>query len=574
MKKHLFTFLFVASAICSIAQEQITTLFEREADFERFSGTVLIVNKGNVLLHNSYGYADNKNSVKNTVETPFDIGSVSKQFTAAAILSLVHDQRIDLNTPINNYLGPYGSKKWKHITVHHLLTHTSGIPSLFQSNNGTDDIFPSASPIEIDKLVNSFRSKKLKFKPGKQYSYSNSGYLLLALIIENVSGQRYGEYLQNELYDKYDLTNTSFGPKGNEFAKPHFNYHADMTEEGTVFHQNWMLGAGGIYSTASDLYKWTQVIQNDTFLNEELGRVYLNGHVKTQRGKYAYGWDVAKSKEGTIISHDGTNMGYVSYCGFNIDNGDAVIITTNQTYSTFETVGRSEEYIQHLVNKTWKNINGDLINTLPQLAQNEPDIGTYTFEDGYQIQITKDDEKHYVTGIGDYSPARMAFQHALSNTDSTSQRVIQMANAFKTKKFKGIKPICDKQMQFAVKTGIIKLGFGLITKHLGTISKITPYYAENGLGKVRLYGENGVMDIKIYLNEKNEVQGIFEGGSYSKNGTLTLKLHGVDKEQFLIDGFPYGEEDALITMSEKELVIEQLGRRFKAQKEQPIAQKK
>jgi len=567
MKKITILIIILRSFSSVYSQELVSTLIEREAAFQHFNGTALVIKNNQIVFNQSYGYADHMNKTLNTNQTAFDIGSVSKQFTAAGILHLVHQNKLKLDDNINTHLGKYASKKWKKVTVHQLLSHSSGIPSLFQSQEGTDDIFPSEKSISSEKLVNSISSKKLKFKPGSRYRYSNTGYLLLALIVENISGKTYKEYMQTEIFNKYGLLATTFGQPTANFAKPYFNYHEDITQPGTLFDKSWMLGAGGIYSTAGDLAKWLQIINSDDFLTNELRELYFAQHVKTRNGYYGYGWDIKNKYNRKIFEHNGTNMGYISYCGFNKENNEAIILLTNQSYPTFETVSESDIYIQSLANKVWQILEGEEITLLPQIESSEAITSSYQFEDGFLLDIIlKNDNKLLIQGKGDYTPSRMIYQHTLTATDTLSQRVLRISEQLELKKFRKIADICDKQMKTVVKTGVMKLGYGLITSDLGDIHSVTPYFATDHKGKVRLVGENGMMDIDLYFNDKNELMGIFEGGFSSIESANDYITYQIGANKLYMDGFPYGEEPAIITLNDDQLVFEQLGRQFVGQK--------
>ncbi len=154
----------------------------------------------------------------------FNIGSITKQFTAAAVLSLRERGLLRLDAPINNYLGTYADKKWENITVHHLMTHTSGIPSVYQTEQGLPLFMPEERQTSLSEMIGRFSHGELLFSPGSEFSYSNSGYILLAAIIEQLTDKSYFAFMQQDVFDKHGLRNTSFQLDDNT-ALPKFGYH-------------------------------------------------------------------------------------------------------------------------------------------------------------------------------------------------------------------------------------------------------------------------------------------------------------------------------------------------------------
>ncbi|MTI20090.1 class A beta-lactamase-related serine hydrolase, partial [Fulvivirga sp. RKSG066] len=187
--KTLILFAFIISGF--VSQAQIQEIFEREALYQQFNGVVLVKENDSLIFEGCY-HSKNENF---STTTAFDVGSITKQFTALAILQMVQQQKLNLDDPINLHLGEYGSQRWKKINIHHLLTHTSGIPSLFQTEQGLEMLMPDQASVSKSQLINHFKEAKLLFSPGEEFGYSNSGYLLLAIIIEHISGLDFVQYL-------------------------------------------------------------------------------------------------------------------------------------------------------------------------------------------------------------------------------------------------------------------------------------------------------------------------------------------------------------------------------------------
>ncbi len=554
-------FIYLITLILSISAlrgQSLQDLFERETSYQHFSGCIQVIKNGRT--HFEYCAGNASPGRPNELSTAFDIGSVSKQFTAAAILTLVHEQKMGLADPINDYLGKYASERWEDVTIHHLLTHTSGIPSLFQSGQGLKMVMPKKEPVSLDELINYFSDVKLLFDPGEEYRYSNSGYILLATIIEHVTAQKYGTYIQ-KMAMSYGLNQTTFGPSDN-YAKPYYGYRADL-RPGVDYHKSWTFGAGGIHSTVADLAKWTHVIQSDEFLSAELRQEYIKPHTRRGGGKYyAYGWEV--NEEAGTVSHDGMNFGYVAYLGFKPEQHTSIAILTNQSYESLTLTGASAAYIEELQTKVWKILESETIEMAPAISSDECIQGTYQFDDGYQLTITKMDTAYQIIGQGSYAPTRKVFQHAVTGTSKKVEALNAVAYAVKKDRFWGMGAVCDSQMKIAIYTGLFSWGFGQVTADLGEILEVVPYQIGEQTGLIRLTGEHEILDVIIYFNAEDEVQGIFEHGFYQSFDNKEMIAFPIATNQLYLDGFPYGEKSAWIEMDEKKLTLQQEGRVFEA----------
>src|SRR5260370_6037846 len=230
------------------------------AQQQAFSGTVLIAQNGKILLDKGYGWADQGKRAPNQPGTKFRIGSVTKQFTAMAILLLQEQGKLHVQDPICEYIRGCPAT-WRTITIQHLLTHTSGIPDYVTT-------FPLQQPASPAQLVAAFESKPLDFAPGAKFSYSSSGYAILGSIVENVSGESYAQFLQQEIFQMLHLSNTGYDQNF-----PPLRQHA------TGYKQPWVkadyvdmsvpYAAGSLSSPVDDLFRWDQALFNRKFASGE-----------------------------------------------------------------------------------------------------------------------------------------------------------------------------------------------------------------------------------------------------------------------------------------------------------------
>ena len=211
MKK---TFLLIITVICAVtnlyAQQQfnqkIAPLIEKSADLYRFNGSILVCKNGKIIFEKGYGYQDIQDKIENTPNTIFQVGSMTKPFTAAVVLKLAEQQKLSLDDKISKYFPSL--KRSDEITIKNLLTHTSGLSEIFR-----DTLFikeNKQSSISKEKLLSFFIDRPLYFDPGTRYSYCNSGYVLLGLIIEKVSGKTYEQMVRNYILKPLKMTHSGF----------------------------------------------------------------------------------------------------------------------------------------------------------------------------------------------------------------------------------------------------------------------------------------------------------------------------------------------------------------------------
>ena len=281
--------------------------FLNTAEVNGFSGSVLIAHQGE-LFTRGFGFSDKEQQIINTPATVFDIGSITKQFTAGGILKLQEQGKLSLENTLHEYFENVPADK-KDITVHQLLTHTAGFPDAL--GNDYDSIS------EQDFVALAFETSLIT-SPGDIHHYSNVGYSLLSLIIERVSGKPYEVYLKEQLFDPAGMKQTGYKLpdwKAEDIAVGYLNERA----LGKPNEQNWsatgpylhLKGNGGILSTVSDLYKWHKALLGEEILNKDSKDLYYGEHVKEfddGDSFYGYGWAIFPTPRNTkLITHNGGN---------------------------------------------------------------------------------------------------------------------------------------------------------------------------------------------------------------------------------------------------------------------------
>jgi CubicO group peptidase (beta-lactamase class C family) len=389
MKKTIFLLITSICAITTVfAQQQsdqkLASLIEKAVGLCRFNGSILVCKKGKIVFEKAYGYQDIQNKIKNTPHTNFQVGSMTKQFTAAVILKLAEQHKLLLDDKISMYFP--NLKRSGEITIKNLLTHTSGLSEIFR-----DTLFLKENkqkPISKQKLLSFFIDKPLYFDPGTQYAYCNSGYILLGLIIEKVSGKTYEKNVRDYILRPLKMTHTAFdfaGLKNRQKALGYIKFSRSESISSMPWDSTATYSAGSLYSTVNDLYLWHQGLLNQKVLTKEsLGKAYtpfLEG--------YGLGcWiDTLYSKR--VISHGGNIEGFTSYFG-RIPEDDICVIILNNIYNReIESIGTAVLAI--LYDKPYHFF--EEIKLSAAVLENY--VGNYEINADYHIKITRVDDRLY-----------------------------------------------------------------------------------------------------------------------------------------------------------------------------------
>jgi CubicO group peptidase (beta-lactamase class C family) len=266
-----------------------------------FSGSVLIARNGEVLVKTGYGEADRHKHLANTAQTKFRLGSLTKQFTAMAILILQARGKLNVHDRICTYLSDCPTP-WQQITIHHLLTHTSGIPDFARF---PDFIATRGSASTPTETIARFKDKPLDFQPGEKFSYSTSGYVVLGALIEPASGKRYEAFLQENIFVPLQMVDSGYDHNNGGLA---IGYR-DRTNLADFIDMSVPYAAGGLYSTVQDLYRWDRALYTDKLIPKN-----LRDKMFTPFGGfgYGYGWGIGKEGDRPVVSHIGGIQGFSS----------------------------------------------------------------------------------------------------------------------------------------------------------------------------------------------------------------------------------------------------------------------
>ncbi len=305
-------------------------------DRQTFNGAVLVADKGQVVFKKGFGPANREWNIPNAPDTKFKIGSVTKQFTSLLILQLVQEKKIDLQAKLSTYLPFYRHDVGEKVTIHHLLTHTSGIPSY------TDNL-PAMKAIVRDpfpqaEFVAGYCSGDLQFEPGSRFRYDNSGYFILGAVIEAVTGKTYEEVLRERIFVPLGMKNSGYDRPIPLIADRASGYSVtfDGFENAPYLNMSLPYAAGALYSTVEDLYLWDRALAGDKLLSPEMKALLFKPQVAMGPiASYAYGWMVRKRQvpgskaEATSLFHGGDIFGFSAYIERRPDDGRLVVALSN-----------------------------------------------------------------------------------------------------------------------------------------------------------------------------------------------------------------------------------------------------
>ena len=351
-----------------------------------YSGSLLVAKDGQVVHAGGYGLADRESGVPVTAETVFDIGSITKQFTAAAILKLEMEGRLSVNDPLSRWFTGVPADK-QAITLHHLLTHSAGLRDQFGNDYAV---------AERDSLAGVILRSELLWAPGTRYRYSNAGYSLLAMVVEKASGTGYEQYMREKLWAPAGMTRTGYVGVQWRPGELAVGYRGTR-RDGTPTDQRWaadgpwwnLRGNGGVLSTVTDMFRWHQALEGDAVLNAEAKRKMWTPHVpEDEEGSshYGYGWAIFQTPRNTkLIAHNGGNGIFFADFRRYVDEGVVILVMSNTSDAPAE---RTLPAVSRMV------FGGEVVGP-PVAAALDPTraaalAGTYRLPDGGALVVQAD----------------------------------------------------------------------------------------------------------------------------------------------------------------------------------------
>jgi CubicO group peptidase (beta-lactamase class C family) len=319
----IYILLLIALLCPAVAADKasaVDLLITRYQQCGLFNGTALIAEHGQVVLKKGYGMANMERGIPNTPDTRFRLGSLTKQFTAALIMQLVDEGKLDVNAPISRYLPDYPKTSGDKVTIHQLLNHTSGIPDFTGLPEYGQWQHESS---KATGLIDSFSKLDLQFEPGTKFSYTNSGYFLLEVILRKVTGRPYGLLLRERIFDPAGMRDSGSGSTVSILSKRASGYNSSL--DGYV--NTSFLDASqpyAIYSTAEDLLRWDQALYTNKVLSASAKqRMFTPG-----LAGYGYGLFIRRSAV-TTVEHHGIVNGFSTFFTRDLEPQRLIVLLNN-----------------------------------------------------------------------------------------------------------------------------------------------------------------------------------------------------------------------------------------------------
>jgi CubicO group peptidase (beta-lactamase class C family) len=304
---------FQVSAVAQSKATRIDDLVSLYNKYGQFNGSVLVADNGKVLYQKGLGLANMEWNIPNAPDTKFRLGSITKQFTSTLILQLVEQGKIKLDGKLTDYLPDYRKDTGDKVTIHNLLSHTSGIPSYTSLPGFFQNV--SRNPFTVGDFIKKYASGDLEFEPGTKFVYDNSGYFLLGAIIEKVTGKPYEQVLKENIFDPVGMKNSGYDRWGTILNKRATGYSRTPRGYQTAPYLDMSIpyAAGSLYSTVEDLYLWDQALYGEKILSAKSKELMF----KPNLNNYGYGFVMIKATfappsklEVPVIQHNGGINGF------------------------------------------------------------------------------------------------------------------------------------------------------------------------------------------------------------------------------------------------------------------------
>ena len=322
--------------------DQLIDTIEELGATGQFAGAALIALDGAPVYMDAYGLASRSPDLANQIDTKFDLGSMNKMFTAVAIMQLVEQGALSLDGLIADYLPDYPNHEVAgKVTVHQLLVHTAGMGDCFE---GEFFNTPKDQLRTVEGYLPLFVDDPLQFEPGTQFAYSNEGYIVLGLIIEEVTGQSYWDYVRENVYQPSGMSDTGAFDLDTEVPNRATGYttqDAEGNETGTLAPNTPLMPikgtpAGGGYSTVEDLLSFSNALLGHRLLSPESTELLLEGQVEiNERSRYAYGFFDRMIAGQRVVGHGGGAPGVCTFMDMFPDSGYTVIVLSNTDQACF-----------------------------------------------------------------------------------------------------------------------------------------------------------------------------------------------------------------------------------------------
>jgi len=539
----------------SATAQSIDDLLSGYFAYNRFSGSVLVMQGDKVIFNKSYGFADIEKKIKNDENTIYDLGSVTKTMTAVAILKLHDEGKLSVYDRVEKYIPGFISDSTDKITLINLLNHTSGMSAnLGRIDDEGKGLMPGSEPILMDSLIAKFKSSKLKNVPGKKYEYSNYGYTLLAYIIEKVSGMKYEDYLKNVVFSKLSMNSTFYKLNLNKSSA--IGYIGIGTTSREIakdpFHPSWIKGAGYLYSNTVDLAKYINAVYTCQIFSAKTLQLMMDTCINIGKSKryWALGWEKRKTSGLDFFSHSGGIFGFSTKIGYIPEKNISIIILTNLTKDIkFDDIYSAKfSFVDEITENIIKILNDEKVSCLPvpKGKATKSLSGIYKFDEKHiaKLYLKADSLFLSMEKSDNYSLFDYNFYKDASDSSINSRICNEFAKALLSANFEGFDQYASDEMKKAL---FNPKGFNQINTiwktYLAQSGEFRSYNicnkSENNYS-IAFHFEKTEIVMQLSFNGKDLIQGLFFQKVVPKCTVYNVSLIPVGNDEFFVDGYTYG----------------------------------
>lgn len=405
-------------------QKKVDEYINAHMQMNQFSGSILIAKDDQVIVNKGYGYANYAFEINNNPETKFRIASLTKGFTAAAILQLEEKSLLSVDDKLQKYIADY--PRGNEITIKNLLTHTSGIPNHteFEDFKKERRVYESS----LLETIETFKNKALKFNPGEKFNYSSSNYILLGFVIEQVSKLSYAEYIEQNIFEPLKMNNSGFEKPERiikNFAQG-YCFKNNEIENAKFRNMSNAHASGALYSTTEDLYIWDRALYSEELISNESKEKMFTEF----KDNYGFGWGIVNVFNHKMIVHSGDIDGFTSNISRFVNDDLSIIILSNFEHTPISRINMdliaivfNEKYTVPEIIKTIKLSNNILQSYVGEYELQPDFIFSISFNDGKLFCQATGQPKFELLPISDSEFILKEVNAKISFTKNSDQKI-------------------------------------------------------------------------------------------------------------------------------------------------------
>jgi CubicO group peptidase (beta-lactamase class C family) len=541
--------------------QSISDLIDGYFAYNRFWGNILVAQNDKIIFQKSYGFADKDRQIINDASSLFSLASVTKAITATAIFKLQEEGKLSVYDRVDKYIPGFISDNTDSLTILNLLNHTSGmIANIAHSDDFSKEksIHPDKEVVTIEQLIDTYRGTKLKSKPGTKYDYNNYGYILLAYIIEKVSGMDYITYLEKAIFSEAGMTETA---DQKNLPRPHAVGYFGIGTYNIVpakeeFNPSWFMGAAGLYSSTPDLYRFVKGVFSCRLLSRQTLAEMIDTCVDIHKGniRWTAGWQKEEIAGHTSYSHCGSIQGFSTRISYVPDEDITVIILSNlvRDFTGGGLTSVNFSYVDEIACDIIRIMNGNSVACLPVprgKAVKSP-AGNYKLDNQHSVNIYYQNDSLFLSTEPDSYFTLFDYNLYREANDSTNNYTVcrKLTSSIAENNFDDFSNYANEEMQHAFfnekgYTSLMNFWEKVVSHDGRYISSnicekvVKPYGADY---KLACHFERSEMIMQISFNEQGLINGFFILQVLPKCNVKTVNLIPVNKDEYFVNGYRYG----------------------------------